>query len=464
MKTALNYLPATAAPKFSALLITFAGAHVLSAEELGFFAFVILVGEICEMTALAWTRIHLIKAGSGPRGLDAVTLREASIAAVPLSLLASLFAIAFINSSLDSWRSEMAIALFFYIISNSLLRLGLTSLQLAEKKKLYNIIEICRSIMQFFIVVTCFYYFRTFFIASVVGSIVALVLGTVALNYGWKAAKEGGETSSTEALSFKHGLPIVILTALAFTVSSLDRMLLSAHYTMDVLAKYALAYAIGRQGFDILSGAINTQNFPNFLRVAKTDGKKAAASHLHMTITMLISVLLPAAGALLAASQALTHAVLPTGYDNAVLAAMPLVIIGAISLNLKTFAFDNIFHAYDKNYQQIPTLCAGALAGAAAFKFFGFQDPYLTASFVFAISSLTSLLASIVLSARILRICLPFRSLFFAVTLMTCSFGLTRLLCSLQVWTPLQVGIAICCGLSSIALGSLMGKVVGQNR
>lgn len=462
MKAALNYLPASIAPKLSALTVTLVGAHMLDPVNLGYFAFVILVGEVCEMTALAWTRIQFIKAGSEPSGVNRAILSQAFVAGIVLSFLASLSAAIFAVTVLDERSFEVATALLVYIFGNSGLRLGLTSLQISDNKRAYNLIEICRSFLQFLATLACFNYLNDFFYASIGSSTVALLLGIVALFISWTETKHGYEIKESQELSLKSGLPIVILTALGFSVSSMDRMLVSANYPVDILAKYGLAYAIGRQGFDIVGGSINTHSFPRFLRVTKTAAKRAAAQNLRTTIMTLTFIMLPAAGVLLAAGQTLSNTVLPESYAAAVHTSLPLVAIGAIALNIKTFAFDNIFHAYNKNYLQIPSLCVGACAGAATFSLTEFQSPYAKAGLAFAVSSVTSLIIAVALSSTILKVTLPVKSILYAGILATISYIATNIVCAIPVWVPVQIALATLSGIGFITLGGLVVKFIDR--
>ena len=403
IKSLFIFLPATLMPKLAAFILSLIGANLLPTQEFGYYALVIVIGEMSEMSAVGWTRVLLIRFGSTQGGgLAASSLRKMSLASCGALCVALFVAITICLIVAPERFSEMAISTCTYIIAFGTLRLGLTTLQIEGLQKTYAVIESVRAPL--FITGVAFAMTSTssFSISTSVGSGLVFSSGLIALIIGWRNSEQSEDTAITWIDLFRSGLPILLISLLSYIIISLDKMIISTSFSKDTIAIYAIAFALGRQGFDVLSNAINVHSFPLLVRTQKQYGNQGARIQTQKTFVILLSTALPAAGALIASRNFIAELILPGIYHEAVRVALPLVAFGAIFMNLKNFCFDNIFHIYDKNYFQIPTLAIGASVSIATALFTPTEEPLISAASIYTFGALASLLSSIIISRRFL--------------------------------------------------------------
>lgn len=403
IKSVLIFLPATLMPRLAAFVLSIIGANILPISEFGYFALVMVIGEASEMVAVGWSRVLLIRYGSTDRGLDQGVLHKMAAASgiglgVALCLAISL---SYVLAPERFW--EMALSTVAYVVSFNVLRLGLTTLQISGRSVLYSSLESLRAPVYVIGAALIMLTTGVFSFASVVASTFVFVIGAIALVAGWRSAQETNQTAIDRQTILRTGLPIFLTAICTYFIVSLDKFALASSFSKELIASYAIAFALGRQGFDVLANAINVYAFPQLVRDFKTNGASGASVQAHNALALILATTIPAAGVLIGSRDFIASLILPSAYHEAIHVALPYVAFGAICMNLKNFCFDNIFHIFEKNYYQLPTLALGAAASIVFAIWLPFEDQLISASAIYVSGALVSFVASVCVSRRFLQ-------------------------------------------------------------
>jgi len=407
----LSYVPATLFPRLSAFGLVLLGAHLMPQDQYGYFSLIIVIGEIAEMSCTGWTRLALIRFGGGRDSLSGGTVIHVGIYAAFAILAAGATATVLARLvALEAFVSFVECVLL-YIVANSILRYGLTVLQILDKRGLYSSLEVLRSCLYFAVSLLAMRASGEFYAAAIYGNAVTLLFGVVAVLLGMNLTIRSMATSISNLELIKYGWPLGIVFALSHVVGNLDKTMLASYYDKASVGAYAVAFAFGRQGFDVAANAINIDALPRLVNRFRQLGPDAAKAMLSQNFALMLALALPAAGALIGSRNLLASVLLPPDYFESIRHALPLVVVGAIALNVKNFIYDNIFHLYRNNLWQIPTLLAGAAATVLMGLYALPKSVYLGSSSMFAVGAITALAASIAVTSRFLSFPLPWRRL-----------------------------------------------------
>src|SRR5690606_33231939 len=126
--------------------------------------------------------------------------------------------------------------------------------------------------------------------------------------------------------------PLIGLAALNVIIGSIDRLALGLFGSPASLAPYATSYALGRQGFDVLTNALNAGGFPALV-AARARGREQG--RLGQQARLLIALMLAGYAGLVLARHDLAAFLLPEAYRAEAIALLPIIGLGAVALNLK---------------------------------------------------------------------------------------------------------------------------------
>ena len=423
LRSALIYLPSYLFPRLATFLIVVVGARLLGPEQFGYFSLVVVIGEFADMAVTNWIRIALTRFGARSGGVS----RSFAGRMGGLVCICTLAALA-LACAVAAWLapekiSSMIAAVGSYILSAASVRFGITLHQAQQSHKRASLFESGRALAVFLASVGAMVATREFLPASLAASAVNLAIGLTTVARGLRMANRSllDDTPLKTIVSF--ALPLIAIAILSQAISSLDKALLKAFHDARTLGLYAVAFAVGRTGFDVIAGAFNTGTFVR-LSMLFNEGKKTQAQDvLSQQIAYLLSIALPAAGILIASRDVLARVLFPPAYLETFVVAVPLVAAGAIMFNLKNFVYDNIFHMHLRNLRQIPTLIAGAAVSAGFGLWLVPSHPQLGAAAMFAGGSATALAMSITLTSSLMRVHFPWRTLVVAAILGLCAWG-----------------------------------------
>ena len=168
--------------------------------------------------------------------------------------------------------------------------------------------------------------------------------------------------------------------------------------------------AIARQPIDLVLSALNTQTFP--LLMTRSDAADADAARRLTGVLLSLCILgFGASAAIIALADPLVRFALPAFDLQSAQLLVPLIAAGSVALGLKHFVFDNIFHAYGRNWVMLRWFaliaCATLGASVALVPHFG----PLGAAIAYAAGSFAGLASSVILSRRFCPLRWPVRAL-----------------------------------------------------
>lgn len=404
------YFGANLAPRLATFVLLLVLTRLLSMDDYGMFALVVVTGEILDMATGGWVRLFVLSSESNERvpsaGRVGRTLVLTALSCV-LSLLGALLLSA-VQPSLSGW---FTVAVCVYVLAFAVLRLGLTLVQTQQRHALYAGIEIARGVLSLACGVGAVTLVEpTFFAASLGISLVTLVLGSLACLtvfrvLPWPYIPRQGYRG---ALLF--GVPIVSVTILAQTVGWLDRFILNHALGPASVGLYAAAYALARQPVELFSGSLNPYLFPMLVRSYSSEGREAAGRVQSGNILTLILLCGSVAVGIALLSRPFAELILPEAYRYEAARVMPWIAFATLFASLKNFCFDNAFYITRKNWQQfismVPSAGISLLLGLLLIP----RGGPLAAAMIAAFSSFISLAASSFLSTRLLPFSIPWRA------------------------------------------------------
>jgi O-antigen/teichoic acid export membrane protein len=432
-KMVFTYGLAVLFPRLASFGVLFAGAHFLSQTELGYYSLIALIGEFTEATSSGWIRIGLLRFVNTGSPITKSTANYFGGFAFATTLIAIAFSIAVGLFLAPEEAQRVVIALMFYVLANSILRLGLTYLQILEMKFAYSCIEVTRAVLFFLATIIAMRTHNNFLIASLAGIGVTFCAGVTTLAIAISAMKVGPRISVNAAEMLRFGVPLIIVSMLGYVVSSLDKTLIVTQFNKSELGAYAVAFALGRQGLDVLANAVNISSFPKLVQIYGSGNLQQTGRKQAQALRTILALGLPSASVLFASRNFFAHWLFPTGYWQAIDLAIPLVIAGSIFLNLKNFVFDNTFHLFKKNILQIPSLAAGAAATLGSSVLLASLGVYVGASLMFASGALVSMFFSLILARGLLVFAIPWKDLLLSLFISFVAYWFVSLICNAPI-------------------------------
>lgn len=264
LKNALLYLPGTLLPRMASFVVLIAATHLLDKDQVGVLSLIILIGEVSEGISLNWLRIAFVRKLGRVSSVPRKTIIEAAKIASPAVGVAAAFSTVFIFSTKIENVEGFILAVFSYILSNSLLKFGLIFLQVAGRKKTYSILESTRSAAVVLGALTVMNLTNNAYLVSVTMTAITSSFGCIALLLTWRNAPDI-ENVIKRADILPLAAPLITLAIFNFSITSLDRFALGIFQSTAIVGVYAAGYSIARQGFDVLASAINTSGFPDLV-------------------------------------------------------------------------------------------------------------------------------------------------------------------------------------------------------
>lgn len=399
------------------LLPSYIGLH-----DYGLFALVITLGEIIEMTAANWFRLLLIRqsvqseATQAPETIPTTrfSFTTLAIGTGALSVIAAWAIAPFVPDAPDF---ELSVAVSIYIINFAILRLVLTLLQALNRQGLFGLVESIRGIAMLVLVFGVVFggwgnFFHTALAFSLAAGLSILIsLPVLGGSFDQILSKH------LAAGTFKAiAVPTILVTALTFQFGWVDRLILQTWLGPSMVGLYVAATAVARQPVDLVLFALNQQAFPALLSQDRGgEGDRKIAGYLVASCILGFG----AAGACITLAHPLVECVL-WSFDHTIAAHLvgPIA-IGAVALGIKHVVFDNIFHAYGRNWLLLAYLGAVSLAtlalSIALVKLYG----PVGAAVSFMIGSCAAVLVSALVSRRLWPFKIPIQSI---LRVLACAF------------------------------------------
>jgi O-antigen/teichoic acid export membrane protein len=243
------------------------------------------------------------------------------------------------------------------------------------------------------------YFSRSFVWASIASAGIMMMFGAVAFAMVYRPAQLGDEAGAR----LQYAPSLIAVTALGFGVSGLERFALERMASASAVAVYAAGYALARQGFDVVGNTANLGGFSRLMGAYQTGRTAETRAVAGEQLLLLLAIFLPACYLLTLISRDIANMFLPPSYVTEAAKIMPVVALGAIAMNLRSFLFDNILHAAGKSKLQLFPLMAGALVTAAISSVMVPAGGGVGAAGAFAAGAAVACAAGCILSLRFVR-------------------------------------------------------------
>lgn len=345
----LIYLPGIMLPRLAAFIVLLAATHLLTTEAVGLLALVVLVGEICEGIFLNWLRIALLRHGAAG-GID----RQVRWWSLPCLMAALVLAAGLTPFLAGAQGSAFFAAVVSYMLAISALKFGLARLQRAGRQFWYAGIETGRAVLMVPGALIVMQLTGNGVTTSLILSALAAVAGALAV--GASGSPKGEEHSAPVQLA-GMAAPLIGLAALNLIMVSADRLVLGINGATAALGIYAASYALGRQGFDILTNAAHAGGFP---ALVKAEAGGTLHTRLAQQAVLVLAPLLCLFTALVLARAELAEALLPQNYRTEAAVLIPIIAAGALALNIKTGLTDSVLLLAGQHWRQMMGLGVGA--------------------------------------------------------------------------------------------------------
>lgn len=410
-KSFLIYLPSVLLPRLSSFVLILVGSHYLPADQFGYFSLIVVIGEFAEMTFTNWTRISLTRFGSGAAMLPYdLVKRTFSITAACSSFSVLVSAAVIFAIARENFATVFA-CVAAYIVSISVLRLGISLNQCQDNKVAASSIESVRAALTLTVGSALMVVTHDFLYASLSGSLFNILFGLLSVRIGTARTTRAADNSVDLKTLLTFAYPLILLAMFSYMITSLDKALLKSYYDTTTLGHYSAAFTFARSGFDIIATAFNIGGFVQVSTLSNQGRHDEVPRFLSRQMAHITAIALPAAGLFIGSRQALATVFFPPDYYDAFVTATPIVAFGAIALNVKNFVYDNAFYIKLKNILQIPPLAVGAAVSAGVGVLLLRGHPQMGAAIMFAAGSVTSLIATAIIVKRLVKIPLPLAQL-----------------------------------------------------
>jgi glycosyltransferase involved in cell wall biosynthesis/O-antigen/teichoic acid export membrane protein len=408
IKSFFVYLPSTFLMRACSFLTMIAGTHLLVPKQFGYLSLVFLIGEFVETTTTGWTRLVLTRFGARdtkrlPRSFAFKVARFSAVCAV-IGIALSLWAT---RVFAPENAAALSLAVSLYIAAAAVVRFGITLHQAAQGRRTASILEGTRAVLVLAAATGAMVATGDFLVASLCISAINLTIGCVAVTTGFRRTCPSEIDRTPARVVFWFAFPMVVLAVLAQVSGSLDKVLLKAYYDAAALGFYTAAFAVGRNGFDVIAAAFNIETFVSLSSMFNAGQRKQAGRLLSRQMAYILAIALPAAGTLMASRELIARVLFPPAYLDTFVIAIPWIALGAIALNIKNFVYDNILHMHLRNLRQIPSPLTGAAISAVVGLVMLPSDPASGAALMFASGSIAATIVSIALTRPLMRIRIP---------------------------------------------------------
>jgi glycosyltransferase involved in cell wall biosynthesis/O-antigen/teichoic acid export membrane protein len=417
LKSAILYFPSLFLPRVGAFVTILLGANLLAPDEFGYFSLTVILGEFVEMSAINWVRVAMARFGSRESGLSHLFVRRMGHLAVACTFIAIAAGVIAAWAMAPERPTRVAIAVICYVGAASALRFGVALHQVAQRNARATSIESFRAVAGCAAAAVAMWLTRDFLASSLAGSLVTAVVAIAAVTTAHSETGRESEPDVTTRTLCRFAFPLIALALMSQMISSLDKALLKTLYGPAMLGMYAAAFTVARSSMDVIAGAFNIGGFVRLSSLFNNGQKEEAQRLLTLQMGYILALALPVGAALIVARAVIARVFFPASYQDVFVAAIPLIVVGTIALNIKNFVFDNVFHMHLRNLRQLPSMIVGAATAIVIGIVFLPLHPVLGAAGMFAGGSLAALATSAALSSSLMRVTVPWRSVGFSALL-----------------------------------------------
>lgn len=178
----------------------------------------------------------------------------------------------------------------------------------------------------------------------------------------WKGIRPNLPSRTDLREYFAYGLPLIAIFAMAWVISSSDRMLISIFLGEKANGVYAVGYDLSQQSLGLLLSIVNTAAYPLALRQMEENGPQAAGAQLARNGELIITLALVASAGYIALSPLLAKLFIGKEFQAGAVSVMPWIAAVAAVEGIKAFYLDIAFHLTKQSRMQVVTVFIGAVA------------------------------------------------------------------------------------------------------
>jgi O-antigen/teichoic acid export membrane protein len=326
---------------FAALAIY---SRLLSPDGYGRYAIVIALVSLAGVIVFQWQRLVLQRWLPARKTDPDRFLGEALYVFGGLTLGVSLIgALAAALWADPEWRSLVALAVPLLVAQNWLeLNLGLATAHLRPGR--YGLLSGGKSLVAVLIGG-----WLAWVGLGAMAPMLGLLLGSLAsaafFGIGaWRCARIRRPDAADFRRQLAFGLPLTVTFALAWIVSSSDRLLLGWLMDVDAAAVYSVGYDLAQNTLGILLGILNLAAYPLAVKTLEQSGTEAAVGQIRNNAELMSSAALAGAAGLAVLAPQLAGVVLGSQFRDGATAVLPVIAVAAAVLGIKAFHFDLAFH------------------------------------------------------------------------------------------------------------------------
>lgn len=402
------YVAASIGTRAGMFVLMIVLTRCLSVQDYGLFALAVTMGEILEVTATDWVRVHLLRALAAKVGISADVLGRSLLLVVTMAALA-VVAAALVMPMVDREHAlQLTIATTAYVIAFGTLRLALVLAQARQDHTLYVAVEGTRAVGIFVVSgLVVAWPVSDFLTVCLLLTGLAGAVGLVGLVVDLARLPRPRLTWIGYLPAIQFGIPLALSWILEYALGWLDRLIINFFAGPAQVALYAAAYAVARQPVELLITALNTFVFPMLVRAnASGDPHQAARLQAGLLITYTIVGLGMAALLSLLATPVATL-LFPPSYHASVATLIPLIAFGTYCLALRNFVFGSSIIATGRTWLNLASAVPPALSVLALGVPLISQYGEFGAGIAFALSAVIAVVTGAVLSLRVLRFEIP---------------------------------------------------------
>lgn len=181
----------------------------------------------------------------------------------------------------------------------------------------------------------------------------------------WKGVRPAWPAATELRTLLSYGLPLTITFALAWVVSSSDRLILAWFLDEGAVGVYSAGYDLVFQAITLLLVIINTAAHPLAVKALEQHGMSAATEQLRQNGELICVVALTAAATLISMSPSLVPWLIGESFRVPVLQILPWIALASALAGIKAYYFDMAFHLGRRSYWLVVTGILAALTNVA---------------------------------------------------------------------------------------------------
>lgn len=194
----------------------------------------------------------------------------------------------------------------------------------------------------------------------IIGVAIGTLISTISVTKNqWSSIKSLNFNSVIIYKLLRYGLPLTLTFSLAEIISNIDRFMITSLIDIEHAGYYAASFDLTQRTLGLLMIIINLAAFPLAINALENKGIEVAREQLNKNISLLLSISIPAAVAMIVLSEDISKILFEGMFERTAVNLIPIVSLVALFSGLKNFYFDQSFQLGEKTYLQfIPVLFA----------------------------------------------------------------------------------------------------------